>query len=456
MRKYFAPTPPSEDARSIKRVSLEEELIIVGDANEEAQACDDRLSEVERLVDLKQALEDLAVIADNIEQPTAMELDLIDNCAQMAVAGTGISPENLLKGPPLAVGQEIATEGWVDSAQRLWATIKAFMKKIWDHIENFLKVHVVLPSIYARLQLALRQLKNRTGELRYGQTPQMELHTGLTYLCNGLRIQRSAAEFASEFDKFSKAVDMVYVANPERVSKLGKNIADTIDNWTGDNTDATLSKLAAVIKEANQPLSLPFQLPFSAQEGDFKVRSSHELLGCVYFKFATFDGASADPLLELDRLRNTGLAVEAGDDPRDDDIIFKHNGPQVYEKLLKDASDMIQTVARFNKSGGAMKKLRQSAKEIEVSSEEALKALSKEAESASPALIAEIKMMLNFNPSFARWVQQPAVAFYTKVIGVVRALLMLVQNYVGLYEVKDKGEEQKIMQEMQQSKQQPA
>ncbi|BDD79851.1 hypothetical protein [Burkholderia phage FLC9] len=453
MRKHFAPTPPSEDARSIKRVSLEEELIIVGDANEEAQACDDRLSEVERLVDLKQALEDLAVIADNIEQPTSMELDLIDNCAQMAVAGTGMAPENLLKGPPLAVGQEIATEGWTDSAQRLWATIKAFMKKIWDHIENFLKVHVVLPSIYARLQLMLRQLKNRTGELRYGQTAQMELTTGLSYLSNGLRIQRSAAEFAQEFEKFNKAVEMVYVANPERVSKLGKDIADTIDNWTGENTDETMNRLVSVIKSSNNATGLPFPMPFSANEGDFKVRSSHEILGCTYFKFATFDGAAPEPLLALERLRNTGLSVEAGDDPKDDEITFKHNGPAVYEKLLKDASDMIQTVARFNKSGGAMKKLRQAGKEIEVSSEEALKALSKEAAEASPALIAEIKMMLNFNPTYARWVQQPAVAFYTKVIGVVRALLMLVQNYVGLYEVKDKGEEQKIMQEMQQGKQ---
>jgi hypothetical protein len=454
MRKHFAPTPASEDARSIKRVSLEEELIVVGNANEAAQACDERLSEVERLVDLKQALEDLAVIADNIQQPTPMELDLIDNCAQMAVAGTGMSPENLLKGPPLAVGQEIATEGWTDSAQRLWATIKAFMKKIWDHIETFLKVHVVLPSIYARLQLALRQLKNRTGELRYGNSPQMELTTGLTYLSNGLRIQRSAAEYAQEFDKFGKAVEMVYVANPERVSKLGKDIADSIDSWTGDNTDATLAKLAGVIREANQPLRLPFQLPFNATEGDFKVRSSHELLGCVYFKFATFEGTAPDSILALDRLRNTGLSVESGEEPRDDEITFKHNGPQVYEKLLKDASDMIQTVARFNKSGGAMKKLRQSAKEIEVSSEEALKALAKvDAAGTAPALIAEVKIMLNFNPAYARWVQQPAVAFYTKVIGVVRALLMLVQNYVSLYEVKDKGEEQKIMQEMQQGKQ---
>jgi hypothetical protein len=450
MRKHFAPTPPSEDARSIKRVSLEEELIIVGDANDEAEACDNRLSEVERLVDLKQALEDLAVIADQIEQPTPSELDLIDNCAQMAVAGTGMAPENLLKGPPLAVGQAIATEGWKDSAERLWATIKAFMKRIWEHIDKFLKVHVVLPSIYARLQLALRQLKNRTGELRYGQTPQMEIHAGLSYLSNGLRVQRNANEFATEFAKFNQAVDMVYVTNPERVAELGKEIATVIDEWTGENTDKTTSLLVGVVKYSNEHAKFDLPLQFSALEGDFKVKSSHEVLGCTYFKFANFEGQADDKLLTLERLRNTGLTVESGDEPKDDEITFKHAGPQVYEKLLKDASDMIQTVARFNKSGGAMKSLRESAKKIESASDEALKALAKvEAEANSPILVAEIKMMLNFNPAYARWVQQPAVAFYTKVIGVVRALLMLVQNFNSLYEVKDKGEEQKIMQELQ-------
>jgi NADH:ubiquinone oxidoreductase subunit E len=448
MRKHFAPTPASEDARSIKRVSLEEELIIIDQANDNARCAEDRLAEVERLVDLKAALEDLAVIADQIEQPTPTELDLIDNCAQMAVAGTGLAPENLLKGPPLAVGQEIATEGWVDSAERLWHTVRAFMQRIWEHIDKFLKVHVVLPTIYARLGLALRQMKNRTGQLRYGARDEMEITAGINYLSNGLRVMYNANDLAKEFERFTKAVEMVYEANPARVEKLGKELTDTIDHWIGSNTDETRAKLIKAVKDANSTVGLPFPLPFTATEGDFKVKSSHEVLGCTYFKFMMYeDPVNGNDLGALDRLRNTGLICADGEDPRQDEIPFKHAGPQVYEKMLKDAQDMIQVVARFNKSGGAMKRLRAVAKALEVATDEAVKELKKQAPDDAVSL-AYVKMMLNFNPAFARWVQQPAVAFYTKVIGVTRMLLMIVNHFNSLYEVKDKGEEQKIMAEM--------
>src|ERR1700712_928008 len=102
VRKHFAPTPPSEDVRSTYRVSLEEQVILVDQANETAAKSEDLLCEVERLGDLARALEDLAEIVDTIEKPTAIELDLIDNVAQMACAGTDVPPDELLQGPELA------------------------------------------------------------------------------------------------------------------------------------------------------------------------------------------------------------------------------------------------------------------------------------------------------------------------------------------------------------------
>lgn len=445
MRKYFAPTPPSEDVRSIKRVSLEAELIIIDQAKEEATAADNCLSETERLIDLAGALEDLAVIADGIEQATPTQLDLIDTVAQMAVAGTDVAPEELLRGPALAVGQSVATEAWKETAANIWKTIKAFVKKIWDHIDKFFKVHVVLPGIYARLQLALRQLKNRTGQLKYGAKPEMDITTGLQYFSNGQRLQQNTAEFAKELEKFGKAVDMVYVANPERVAKLGKNLANIIADWEPEDTDRTLDMLRAALGDSSKPTNLPYPMTFRTDEGDFTAMSSYEVLGGCYFKFLTFDdNVDTVPLLALERFRHTGLSVVNGEDLKEDEIEgFKHGTAAQYEKIIQDFSDMIQVIARFNKAGGAMAKLREAKASLEHASDLVIKEVS--GGDYSKVDEAYVRSMVSFNTAFARWTQQPAVAFYTKVIGVARAILMLVAHYNAVYEVKDRSEEARIV-----------
>jgi hypothetical protein len=452
MRKHFAPTPPSEDVRSIKRVSLEEELIMVDQANQHAMTADNCLNETERLSDLAGALEDLAVIADGIEQPTATELDLIDRCAQMAVAGTDVSPDELLKGPPLAVGQSIATEGWKETASKIWKTIKAFMAKIWEAIDKFFKVHVILPSMFARLELVLKQMKNRTEKLKYGAVNKFEVKTGVQYFSNGQKLQKTAAEFVTELTKFGQAVELVYVENPKRVHALGKDIAAAIHAWEPDDTDGTVTKMVDAVSKLSKSAGGRLPMPFTATEGEFKATTSYELLGGVYFKFTSFEGGGGD-LPTLERLRHTGLTLVEGEDPKDDELTFTHGNKAAYEKMIDMMSEMLQTIAQFNRASSnyeGLKGLRQVKTSIEKVSEDAIRDTIRK--DSDPLDAAYVRSMLNFNPTFARWVQQPAVPFYTKVIGLARTVIMLVSHYNSLYEVDNKEAEAKITQEMQGAK----
>lgn len=453
LRKHFAPTPPSADARSVKRVSLEEEIILIDKANQDAVSADDGLCYTERLLDLGGALEDLAVIGDSIEKATPLELDLIDACAQMAVAGTDMPPEVLLRGPELAVGQAIATEGWKETANNVWKSIKAFVKKIWGHIEQFFKVHVVLPTMYSRLQLSLRQLKNRTGQLKYGAKPEVDLDVGLNYFFNGQKMASDTGTFSQELTKFGKAVDLVYVQNAKRVADLGNVLAQIIEDWDGKDyqtTDRTLEKMRQELSK-QRPLNFSVPMPITTTQGDFKQFSSHEVLGGVYFQYLLFeDKPSVTPLVALDHFRRSGLTMLNGDESEEETLHFKHGPAAQYEKIIKDISDYIQVIARFNKSGGAFSELKRAADNLERASEHAIRQ-EQNGGDKSDVMIAYFRSMLNFNPAYARWVQQPAVMFYTKVIGLTRAILMLVAHYNRVYEVKDKNEEQKIMGEMQAS-----
>jgi hypothetical protein len=447
-RKYFAPTPPSEDVRSTYRVSLEEQIILVGEANETAERSEDLLCEAERLGDLARALEDLAEIADGIDKATPIELDLIDNVAQMACAGSDVPPDELLAGPELAVGQSIATEGWKETAGKIWQAIKSLVGKIWDAIDKFFKVHVILPTIYAKLQLLLKQVKNRTNQLKYGANAQMSVEHGLQYFSNGQRVARSAPEFVKELERFASAVELVYVTNPKRVTAVASELATEIEKWTPESTDQVADALRATLLKGQSTQGFNLPLNFTSKEGEFTVHSCQEVLGCVYFQMRTIDdNPSIGSLTMVGALRHGGLSLLEGEEPKDDEIMFKHAQANVYERAILLVTDMLQKIAQFNKSGGALASMRQVKNKLEKASDNAIIEAEKMAEE-QPHEAAFVKMLLDFNPAFARWVQQPAVTFYTKVIGVARALMMILSHFCAVYEIADKGKEQSIMNEM--------
>ena len=447
-RKYFAPTPPSEDVRSSYRVSLEDQIILIDKANENAARSEDLLCEAERMTDLAKAIEDLAVIADGIEKPTATQLDLIDNVAQMACAGTDMPPEQVLGGPELAVGQAIATEGWRETAGKIWAAIKALVKKIWDAIDKFFKVHVILPTIHAKLQVYLKQLKNRTGQLKYGANPVMPVQHGINYLSNGIRVMRSMPEWTKELERFASAVQMVYVDNPQRIATLADGLATAIARWDPDNTDQVAQDMRhALLQSQHMKSSLPLNM--TSNEGEFKLHSCQEVLGCVYFQLRTFeDNESLGNLETIERMRHGGLAMLEGEDPKDDEIMFKHAQANVYERAVQLMNDMLQKIAQFNKSGGALHQLKSARARLEKASDEAIIEAEKLVEER-PAEASFVKSMLDFNPAFARWVQQPGVVFYTKVIGLARMLMMIIAHYCSVYDVQDPNKEKAIVAELQ-------
>jgi hypothetical protein len=448
LRKHFAPTPPSEDVRSTFRVSLEEQIILVDQANEQAAKSEDLLCETERMTDLAKAIEDLAVIADGIEKPSATELDLIDNVAQMACAGTDMPPEQLLGGPELAVGQQIATENWRETAGKLWAAIKALCAKIWEAIDKFFKVHVILPTIYAKLQLLVKQMKNRTGQLKYGANPAMNVEHGMNYFSNGIRVTRSMPEFTKELERFVSAVNFVYVDNPQRVVTLTDALAAAIVKWTPETTD----DVAAAMRQAlvqSQKLRSSFPLPFLSNEGEFTLMSCQEVLGCTYFQFREFkDSGSVGNFEAIERLRHGGLTMLEGEEPKSDDVVFKHATAAVYEHAVQLMNDALQKIAQFNGSHGGLKQLKAARAKLEQAADHVVIEAGKMAEQ-QPVEAAMVKSMLDFNSALARWVQQPSVAFYTKVIGVARTLMMIIAHYNSVYEVADPNKEKSLVGELQ-------
>jgi hypothetical protein len=137
-----------------------------------------------------------------------------------------------------------------------------------------------------------------------------------------------------------------------------------------------------------------------------------------------------------------------GEEPKSDDVVFKHATATVYEHAVQLMNDALQKIAQFNGSHGGLKQLKAARAKLEQAADHVVIEAGKMAEQ-QPVEAAMVKSMLDFNSALARWVQQPSVAFYTKVIGVARTLMMIIAHYNSVYEVADPNKEKSLVGELQ-------
>lgn len=97
MRKFLSSAVALESAVvTHSSISLEEEMQMVADAAAAIPQIAADLTEIDGVVERSEGLEDLAVIADGIDEASDTEIALINNSAAMAVAGTDVAPSEIL------------------------------------------------------------------------------------------------------------------------------------------------------------------------------------------------------------------------------------------------------------------------------------------------------------------------------------------------------------------------
>ena len=160
MRRHVNLSLESARFDSTPVLSLEEEQIMMSDAADLASEIGQELNECDRIIEVSDALEDLAVIADEIEQASPVEIALIEKAGDMAVAGTDIEAEEVVPSLESFRGKRIATEGLRDTAALIWKNIQEFLKAVWEKIEKFFyNIIGTIPTIRRRLEALAKKIE---------------------------------------------------------------------------------------------------------------------------------------------------------------------------------------------------------------------------------------------------------------------------------------------------------
>lgn len=436
---------------ALESISLEEQQALLDEANQSAEEASADLQEVERVTEVSDALEDLAVIAGEIKEPTEGEVALMGNAAQMAVAGTDVAPDEVVPAMESiddwkARGNEFALTVKA-KAKQIWEKIMAFLRKIWGQIQEFFfRIFDTIPRLQKVLNDQLKALGVAKTQNRNSAGKPIKMNVGFSALIVSGRPAMDADELKLGFSSLSNYCDYVFGKYVGAVKSRGEAVAKEI----GDFKWEAALHAAEAVAQANLRHKLPapdIDNRTTAVQGDYQVSVTKGTLGgLVLTHKAASDAAmaNANALRKLELLRGEGLEVSRGS-------AGQYGAGAAYEimplavdtavGLIKEAQDVLKRLEGWKKTG--LKQMQDVQKKLEAASNKAagvfgsgvgsFTAGTEAAKAPKDIDVALYRGALNFNTAFTRWMSEPTVALTRGSLASCRALAILVDKSLATY-----------------------
>lgn len=437
MRKFLSPSLESHSY--FGELSMEEEQVMLDEASQDLSGADQDLGEAERIIEVSDALEDLAVIADGIEEATPAEVALIENAGDMAVAGTDVEPADVVPAMESYRGRRIATEGIRETAQTIWKAIQDFLKNIWKKIEGFFyKLFGTIPSLRKRL----KELKNKV-EAKSGtsiEEKKVTLNSGLASLSTEYKVVKNEGDLKGALKQLEETVKFVFGEGAADLAKTGEDIADAIGDFDTAAPEASANKVVeAARKHLGKARAVPGRKALSGNRfPGFDAYHGFHLLGnvTVIQKYYA-DKGDASPLGKLDRLRRAGAELGASaekhkDAPSSSDFATASNSSM--EEMIKTCEDILDHLEDFQR-GKRSTDIKSAKTKVENASKKATSAVEKSAndEDVAKSSVAAYRAVVNFNAAYARWAQTPYMGLASNALTSVRATMTVITKCLGAY-----------------------
>lgn len=427
-------------------VSLEEEQVMLTDATVLASEVNQELNECDRIIEISDALEDLAVIADQIETASPTEIALIETAGDMAVAGTDIEPEEIVPSLESFQGKRISTESLRERANQIWTNILEYLKKVWEKVEKFFyNITGVIPNVRKRLKSLEEKIKSIEHLSPRGTVFEINTKTGgMRSIVGRLMVEgkvpRNDQEVIASIENILNFGKFVYTANLVNRKELGEKISKVIDNFDpmGD-LEAQAKQITDACDEFNSKQKLPSSVSDATASGSYKfMRTKPELAGGGTLVKKIFENGNSQTTLGLlDRLRHYGITFEVANTQNVPDMVKL---PTVTLKTLLEVikySNEVLDVLEEYKRGAASKAVDKARKDLENASKKAAAACDKIQDQSSNA-VTYLRSMLNYNAAFSRWVSNPAVDFAKYAMNEVNAFASFADMVVKVYEMNQK------------------
>jgi len=442
MRRHFV-SNISMEAEQLRiaqeNISLEEEQVMLDEANADAVAADQELAEAERIIEVSDALEDLAVIADGIEEATPAETQLVEIAGDMAVAGTDVAPEEIVPAMESFKGGKIATEGIRETAKNIWESIQRYLKQVWEKIENFFyKILGTIPRLRKSLASLESQVEESVGKRAEGN---VKLSAGVSNISSNHTPAKNEGDLAKGLGDLTTAARFVFGDYVDSITKQGEVIAKVIGEFEPAKAPEVVGKMRADLKAAAGKAKVP-----GASSGDsnrfpgFQTFVGTPLFGnkSIAAKLFTDNKDDTSDMGALDRFRNARVElIDTADKAPANSARETEITPVTTagaKKLIKEIEGLLDVLEEY-KRGSKSKAVVKTQKSIEAASDKANKAMgsAKQDDEGTKAAVAQFRSLLNFNAAYARWAQTPAVPMMSHCITTIKTVMVVIQKSMALH-----------------------
>ena len=421
--------------KAMENISMEEEIVMLDEASQDQASVASDLAETDRILEVSDSLEDLAVIADGIEEATPAEIALIENAGDMAVAGTDVSPEEVIPAMESYVGRRISTEGIKEKAKQIWESIIRFLKSIWEKIEGFVyKTVGTIPRLRKSIE-ALEVKIEALGSAKAGK--EIEIKSGVTSLSVAGEPIKSAAELATALGHTGAAAKFVFGPYLESVVSRGEKTATAIGDFDVTQPEDSAKALVSALNSVKMPSMPGLKATAKNHIVGFQTATGNHQLGNVHLLAKAYnDKDDGSVLAVLNRQRRSGIELTASDTPVKADATIKMAPltAAAMTSVLKTSKEILKTLEEFER-GARKTAVKKAQADISSAADKATKSMDSKAEGANEAVaVAYYRALVNFGPAYARWVQSPALAQMSTAMTAVRATCMVVQKSLSTYE----------------------
>jgi len=432
-------------------ISFEEYSEAQSQSAELAKDIDTQAQDVNRSIDVATALEELMVVADNIEQATPEEANLIELGGNIAVAGTGVTPEQIVPSLESFIGGKISLEelGLKEKIKKIWELIAKTLSEIWSKISEFIETSFVMVAYVIN---ELRKVKGIVKDLKNARirSEKMDLDVSRfgTIFNDGAQFLNDAGSIKQSLDKTRDQFKNFFENYVNSLTNLGDNLGKDINSINKENIAKVVSDLNGSLLLDQRKLFSTLFYRVSKTESDRVVKTTAEEKGSglTSFSFNTdFLGgisytvtAPANnvvfptfPIL-VDRLKVSQIKINKPDLTK---IAKVANLNQPYElgeieQLLDATLSLMETIRTFKDR--QQSKITQARKRLEQGSK-ALKSLEVEGADAE-----NVKALMSLNLIYMNWARNPLIGLVQHAVRIGRAISWLSKSNLAYYEVPSK------------------
>lgn len=440
MRKFITPSCESQSFANLGVLSIEEEEMIAAELPAEEVTIQQEIQEANNALEISDALEDLALIADSIPEASNTDVQLLETAVSVA-AGPEIEVEEIVPALESYVGRRISTEGLVEMARSIWENIKAWLNKMWKKVKDFFyKIFGQIPGLRRKVEAMKKRVEDTGGYKK--EESSVSISSGVKFMSiNGSAVKNISGfnDGLAKWQAIAEGISNISSEAEKFSTKAAEMIAEFDVKNVGQVNLATFVQSINTTKLGNS--SKPSTVEDNYNSSEFTVTYSESLLGNVVYQYVEPVPKSTNLLGTLEKIRRTRInpcSTVGKNKDADTSVDFTTAGLGDLTKSLELCEKILDGIEKARRGSGVEKaekardKLKQACEKAEGSYKKA--SSDKDLDNADGKhSLAVFKSLLSLNLTASNLFIAPTASISSNSLSVVRATLALTAKNLTAY-----------------------